>query len=177
MAGLRGGPAGELIEKHVYLAGAIEYAPDSGRGWRREIGAFLREELGLPVFDPCVNEVSLLSEEENASFRHWKRNDRERFLPVIRRIIDYDIGQLLEHTRFIVCLWDEHVSRGAGTAGELTLAYLHRIPVYLVCAVPPENLSSWAAGCATEVVSNFEELKTILRAHYAGEFEGAPKVG
>ena len=167
--------SGELIEKHVYLAGAIEYAPDSGRGWRREIGAFLRDELGMPVFDPCVNEVSLLNAEENANFRHWKRHDRERFLPVIRRIIDYDIGQLLEQTQFIVCLWDEYVSRGAGTAGELTVAYLHGIPVYLVCAIPPENLSSWAAGCATEVVSDFESLKAILREHYAPERGAVPK--
>ncbi|PKO19536.1 hypothetical protein CVU37_03655 [candidate division BRC1 bacterium HGW-BRC1-1] len=177
MAGLTGEPDGDLSEKHVYLAGAIEYAPDNGRGWRREIGAFLRDELGLAVFDPCVNEVSLLSEEENAHFRHWKQNDRTRFLPVIRRIIDYDIGQLLEHTKFIVCLWDEYVSRGAGTAGEITLAYHHGIPVYLVCAVPPENLSSWAAGCATEVVGDFESLKKILRTQHAPESDGAVKPG
>ena len=148
--------------RHVYLAGAIEYAPDGGRAWRREMAEFVRRELGLPVFDPCVNEVELLSEEEKRGFRVWKRGDRARFLPVIRRIIDYDIDQLLNHTAFIICLWDEHVTRGAGTAGEVTLAYRHGIPVFLVRTVDPSALSSWAAGCATEVFGGFDELKRHL---------------
>ena len=123
---------------------------------------FVRRELALPVFDPCVNEVELLTEEEKRQFRVWKREDRGRFLPVIRRIIDYDIDQLLNHTAFIICLWDEHVTRGAGTAGELTLAYRQGIPVFLVRTVDPAALSSWAAGCATEEFAGFDELKRHL---------------
>jgi hypothetical protein len=148
--------------KHVYLAGAIEYAPDGGKAWRREIARFLEQELGMAVFDPCVNEVALLSVEEKHRFREWKRDDRARFLPVIRRIIDNDIGQLLERTRMVICYWDEHVTKGAGTAGELTLAYLHGIPVYLVLGIPADRLSSWAAGCATEVFATFDELRARL---------------
>ena len=80
-----GGPT----EKHVYLAGAIEYAPDDGRGWRKEIGAFLRNDLGLAVFDPCEREMAVMNAEEKAGFRRWKSEDRPRFLPVIRRISNH----------------------------------------------------------------------------------------
>ena len=168
MARLTGLPHAEPPRKHVYLAGAIEYAPDGGKAWRRDLAAFIRTELGLAVFDPCVNEVSLLTEDEKEGFRDWKRADRAKFLPVIRRIIDYDIRQLLECTSLVVCYWDEHVSKGAGTAGELTLAYRHGIPVYLVLGISGEDLSSWAAGCATEVFASFDDLRArMLALHHA----------
>jgi nucleoside 2-deoxyribosyltransferase len=154
--------------KHVYLAGAIEFAPDGGKGWRTDIARFLQAELGLSVFDPCVNEVALLTEDEKDNFREWKRTDRQRFLPVIRRIIDHDLDNVLHHTLFIVCLWDEHAMRGTGTAGELTVAYRHGIPVYMVLGMSANAVSSWAAGCATEVFSDFEELKRFLRAAAGG---------
>ncbi|MCX7716910.1 MAG: hypothetical protein N2111_00705 [Candidatus Sumerlaeaceae bacterium] len=149
--------------KHVYLAGAIEFAPDGGRAWRRDMAAFLQDELGLPCYDPCVEEMSPLTPEERAGFRHWKSADRPRFLPVIRRIIDQDLDMLLQRTQFVVCLWDEHARGGAGTAGELTLAYRMGIPVYMVLAMPPASASSWILGCATEVFADFDALKAYLR--------------
>ena len=56
------------------------------------------------------------------------------------------------------------LSRGGfrGAAGEVTLAYRHGIPVFLVRTVDPAALSSWAAGCATEVFGGFDELKRHL---------------
>ncbi len=148
--------------RSIYLAGAIEFAPDGGKAWRSRIEKFLVEKLGLRVFNPCINEVALLSPEEKQNFRHWKDNDRQRFLPVIRRIIDHDLDNILNNTQFIVCYWDEHALLGAGTAGELTLAWRHKIPVYLVAAMEPAKISSWVAGCATEVFSNLDELETYL---------------
>ena len=46
----------------AYLAGAIEYAPDLGRGWRREVAAFLKT-LGHDVYDPAEDERKSLTEE------------------------------------------------------------------------------------------------------------------
>ncbi len=167
MARLSPGAADAAARKSVYLAGAIEYAPDGGKAWRREMADFLSGELSLGVFDPCVNELDLMNAEEKRHFRAWKQHDRARFLPVIHRIIDHDLDRLVNHTAFVVCLWDEHVSRGAGTAGELTMAYVHRVPVYLVRTIPPSDLSSWAAGCATGVFDDFGALKDFLRAERA----------
>lgn len=153
---------GGATPRHVYLAGAIEYAPDNGRQWRAEISRFLREQLNLEVFDPCERETAVMNEEERAGFRQWKSDDRARFLPVIRRIIDADLDNLLHHTDFVICLWDEHVMGGAGTAGELTLAYRAGIPVYLVTPLPLSRVSSWVLGCATQVFRDFDELRAYL---------------
>ncbi|MEI7633729.1 MAG: hypothetical protein WCK47_05560 [bacterium] len=150
--------------KRVYLAGAIEFAPDGGKPWRRDIARFLTHELGLDVFDPCTNEFEILTGEEKTSFREWKSSDRPRFLGVVRRIIDHDLDNLLHHTLFIICYWDRHVTRGAGTAGELTMAHHHGIPIYLVPGMPLAEVSSWAAGCATEIFGSFDDLKQFLRA-------------
>ena len=151
--------------KHVYLAGAIEFAPDGGKAWRRDMAGFISGQLGLPVFDPCHNEVAIMSEEEKTGFRKWKESDRPRFLQVVRRIINHDLDNVLNHTEFIVCYWDRHVAGGAGTAGELTLAYRHGIPVYLVLGMPLARVSSWAAGCATEIFVSFDDLKRYLVEH------------
>lgn len=154
------------MHKHVYLAGAIEYAPDEGQAWRREVSQFLTGELKMSVFDPAHRERTLLSDEEKRCFRKWKSQDRERFLPVIRRLIDADLSQILEQTSFIVVYWDQYSVQGTGTSGELTLAYLHDIPVYMVLGIPVEQTSSWVLGCATEVFVSFDQLKNFLSELY-----------
>jgi len=145
-----------------YLAGAIEAAPDDGKAWRREIGHFLDSELGWQVFDPSQHEQDFLSEIEKANFRTWKSTDINRFRPVIKKIIDRDLEQLLEKCDAVICLWDDHVILGGGTHGELTLAYEHKMPVYLVLGMPLEKVASWIVGCTTEIFSDFDELKQYL---------------
>src|SRR5262245_26376466 len=105
----------------VYLSGAIEYAPNHGRGWRAEVTPFL-ESLGHSVYDPASDERKTLTDEEMANFRSWKSSDLPRFQHVIRKIIDFDLDRIAE-ADFIVCYWDEYAQRGAGTQGELTFAY------------------------------------------------------
>ena len=146
----------------IYLAGAIEAAPDDGKAWRAEITRFLDSELSIAVFDPSQHEQDFLTAEEKINFRQWKSVDINRFRPVIKKIIDRDLEQLLEKCDAVICLWDEHVILGGGTHGELTLAYEHKLPVYLVLGMPLENVSSWIVGCTTEIFSSFEELKQFL---------------
>ena len=52
--------------------------------------------------------------------------------------------------------------KGAGTHGEVTLAFEHGIPVYVVNQVPLTDLSGWIIACSAEVFENFEELKLFL---------------
>ncbi len=150
----------------VYLAGAIEAAPDSGTVWRGAIAQFLRSELGWDVFDPSQHEQDFLSEEEKANFREWKSTDIKRFRPVIKKIIDRDLHQLLNTCDAVICLWDEYVIPGGGTHGELTLAYEHQLPVYLVLGMPLEKVSSWIIGCTTEVFASFSDLEQYLTFSY-----------
>lgn len=146
----------------IYLAGAIEAAPDDGKTWRRDITQFLSTQLDIAVFDPSLHEQDFLTVEEQENFRNWKSTDIKRFRPVIKKIIDRDLEQLLGKCDAVICLWDEHVIQGGGTHGELTLAYEHKMPVYLVLGMPLEKVSSWIVGCTTEIFSSFEEIKQFL---------------
>ena len=146
----------------IYLAGAIEAAPDDGMAWRADMTQFLIDTLDWTTFDPSRHERDFLTEEEKMNFRQWKSVDIQRFRPVIKKIIDRDLDQLLKKCDAVICLWDEHVIQGGGTHGELTLAYEHALPVYLVLGMPIEKVSSWIIGCTTEVFSNFDELKLFL---------------
>lgn len=128
---------------------------------------FLTEELGLLAFDPCVEEQALLSDEERRDLRQWKKTDLEKFRHIIRRFVDNDVTTLTQQTRFVICLWDEYAGRGAGTAGELTLAYVRRLPVYLVATAPLDRVPAWVLACATEIFDSFEALETRLRSLYA----------
>ncbi|MFH0792705.1 MAG: hypothetical protein V2A74_01590 [bacterium] len=150
----------------VYLAGSIEHSPDGGRCWRAELTPFLRDELGHKVYDPSIEETHDLTEDEKLHFRTWKTNQFARFQGVIRRVIDQDLSLLLNKTDYVICFWDQHVLRGAGTHGELTLAYWNKIPVYLVLGFPRDDVSSWILGCVEAVFDSFDELKSFLRKRY-----------
>lgn len=147
---------------HVYLAGAMEYAPDRGCGWRSDLSIFLREELNQAVFNPCEEEPKVISVEERQHMARWKREDLPKFRAAISKIILYDIKAVLNETDYIIVYWDEHVLKGAGTHGELTVARYHNIPVYMVSDIAPEKMSSWIIGCTTEIFPDFESLKEFL---------------
>jgi hypothetical protein len=150
----------------VYLAGAIEYAPDGGRAWREEVSKFLDETLDHRVFNPCIEENHILTKEEFQMFRNWKAGDLPRFRQTMRKLIDTDLDILMNKVDYVVCLWDEHVLNGGGTQGELTVAYYHNIPVYMVSKIPRMKMSSWILGCTTEVFEKFDDLKTFLKSKY-----------
>jgi hypothetical protein len=155
----------------VYLAGAIEYAPDGGRGWRREITPFLRERLGLEVYDPAADERKSLTADEQRNLRRWKTEDLARFQATVRKIIDFDLG-IVSRADLLVCYWDEHCMKGAGTSAELTLAHRRRIPVYLVTRMPVEEISGWILGCATRLFASFEELSAFFQQDHAATASG-----
>lgn len=145
----------------AYLAGAIEYAPDLGRGWRREVGSFLRT-LGHDAYDPAEDERKSLTEEEQRNLRAWKSTDLPRFQTAVRKIIDFDLD-IVSRADCIICLWDDAASRGGGTSAELTWARRRGIPVYMVTALPLTSISGWVLGCCSGFFRDFEELKAFLR--------------
>jgi hypothetical protein len=152
----------------AYLCGAIEYSPDHGKAWRAEITPFLKS-MGHEVYDPALDEKKNLSDEEVREFRTWKVTDLHRFQGTIRKIIDYDLDWIENRCDYIVAFWDEYAGRGAGSQGELTVAYRRGIPVYLVTGVAVAQISGWILGCATEVFRDFAELKNYLALKYGTE--------
>ena len=150
----------------AYLSGSIEYSPDYGKSWRAELSPFLRD-LGHDIYDPALDEKKNLDDGEIHAFRQWKTTNLPRFQQTIRKIIAWDLEWIEQKSDYIICFWDDAAARGAGTQGELTLAHHRRIPVYLVLGMPLERVSGWILGCATEVFSNFEELKQHLASNHA----------
>ncbi len=151
---------------YAYLAGAMEHAPDLGAAWRKDISQFLINELGHQVFNPCVEQINVLTPEERRFFRTWKTNDLNRFRTTVRKIILNDLNAILNKTDYIICLWDEFALKSGGTQGELTIAYLNNIPIYMVSKIPTSQISSWILGCTTELFGDFESLKIFLRREF-----------
>ncbi|MEO5936814.1 MAG: hypothetical protein ABIP81_06345 [Terriglobales bacterium] len=145
----------------IYLSGAIEHAPDHGRHWRAALTPFLRSQ-GHEVYDPAADAKKNLSAEEVEHFREWKRTDVKRFQVTVRKIIAYDLDIIERRTDAIICYWDEYCGRGAGTQGELTVAHRLRLPVYLVTAMPVEQISGWILGCSSEIFPSMEELQAYF---------------
>jgi nucleoside 2-deoxyribosyltransferase len=144
-----------------YLAGSIEYSPDLGKGWRAEITPLLKS-LGHDVYDPAEDERKNLTEVEVRQFRSWKASDLARFQRTVRKIIAYDLDLIEHQCDAVICYWDRHAGRGAGTQGELTFAHRLGIPVYLICGMPMEEVSGWLLGCATEVFAGFEGFREFM---------------
>ncbi|MFQ6608117.1 MAG: hypothetical protein ACE5EE_06215 [Fidelibacterota bacterium] len=150
----------------VYLSGAIENAPDEGKKWREEMSRWLLGSLNHEVFNPLDVDATLIDPEEQQNFRSWKMTDYERFLKVVRRFIDRDLDVLCSDIDYLICYWDRAVRKGAGTHGEVTIAYHRDIPVYLVLGMPLSQVSSWILGCSTKVFGDFDELKKYLKQTY-----------
>jgi hypothetical protein len=149
----------------AYLAGAMERAPDRGRDWRERLLPLLAE-LGHEVFNPCAEELVVVSAEERARFRDWKAEGHARFVPMMRRIIAHDLAAL-ERSDYVICFWDEHAQWSGGTPSEVTLAHVWGKPVYVVRAMPLGEMSSWVQGCATRIFESLEEIASFLSEEYA----------
>ncbi len=149
----------------AYLAGAIEYSPDSGKGWRKEITPFLIEELGHTVYDPAEDERKSLTEEEQKCLRAWKLTDFGRFQVAVRKIIEWDL-EIVARSDYVICYLDEYAMMGGGTSAELTIAYRRDIPVYMVSPLALAHISGWILGCCAQVFGTFEELRDYLRIHH-----------
>ena len=133
------GSRNAISSKIAYLSGAMEYAPDGGEKWRKNISERIKQELGHEVFNPNEESNKLLSSEEKSNFRNWKENDEEKFKRLIHKVIDHDLGFLTNKTDYVVVYWDDYASLGGGTQGEITVAYQNKIPVFLLTNMPSEE--------------------------------------
>lgn len=144
----------------------MEYSPDQGRGWRQEVSLLLKERLGHEVFNPNEEINQILSDEEELHFREWKENDEEKFKTIMNRIIDRDLRHLTEKSDYVICKWDEYAVKGGGTHGEITVAYYHKIPVFLLSEMPRNRISSWILGCSENIFFDVESLLLELEIRY-----------
>src|ERR1700735_4708673 len=152
----------------AYLCGPIEFAEDNGLLWRHNLGPFLRENLGHRVYDPAEDEQKNLTEQEVKHFREWKTADLERFRRVVRKIIAFDLDLIENKADYLVCYWDA-LAKSGGTSAEMTVAYRKGMPVCLVTALPPGEISGWMFGFSAQVFASVEALKEFLTTRYSLE--------
>lgn len=136
----------------VYLAGAMQYHPDGGIKWRRNLKHALNKK-GYYCIDPTREENNLFLEDD------WKMiNDNfDRFQNNFRKIINNDL-YFVKMSGIIICHYDDFL--GGGTFHEIGQSYLLNKKLYLINVnkKPLDKLSWWALGCCTKVVDSVEEV-------------------
>jgi len=147
----------------VYLSGGMEYASDEGKDWRNTLQEWLERELCCSVFNPNLESTRFFATHYPAvNFRRLKKDDPVLYKTIASRLVDLDCAEIAKRTDVVICYWDESAMRGAGTKGELTMAKFFNKPVYIVTAIPQQEIPGWVLGCTTELFPNFEALREYL---------------
>jgi nucleoside 2-deoxyribosyltransferase len=152
---------------HVYLAGAIEFSPDKGNGWRTEAAKKL-EEAEFSSFNPCSDEGNILKRHgflNHFEFHESKMTDFKRFVSCMRDMIKVDMAQVALSDAVLLYV-DEQMEKASGTVGEVTAAFhLYQTPVYAVIkpGVPLTNISGWMLACVHKTFSNMDEAIEAIR--------------
>lgn len=137
----------------VYLAGAMQYRPDGGVKWRRNLKQKLNEK-GYYCIDPTKEESSMLLDAD------WNKNidsNFDRFQTNMRKIIDNDL-YFVKMSGVIICYYDDFL--GGGTFHEIGQSYLLGKKLYIINAnkKPLNKLSWWVMGCCTKIFNSEKEL-------------------
>lgn len=152
-----------MAAKRVYLSGGMEYAEGGGAHWRSDLQNWLEQDMGHSVFNPNVESDNFFAKHyPRIDFRRLKKEDMSLFQEIVRRLVEIDCGEIAERSDYVVCYWDEGAAKGAGTKGELTMAKFFNKPVYLVTAIPLEEIPGWVLGCTTKTFAGFDQLKAFL---------------
>ena len=101
-------------KKQIYLAGAIEAAPDKGTRWRTIVTPQL-EELGYEVFNPCLETDGVILKELGWKKFNWEKirkpKWREKYLHIMRRIVEEDLKAVLA-SKYVLVYFDKYVQQG-----------------------------------------------------------------
>ena len=146
----------------AYLSGAMENAKNEGSTWRNEITIWLKDKLNHSVIDPVIETAKLVVKTESRNYRNWKASDPNKFIEFVRKAINKDLNLVVNKADYLICLWNNEVLTGGGTHGEVTMAYYHNKPIYLINLVDNIELSGWIMSCATEIFTDFESMQKRL---------------
>ena len=151
----------------AYLSGAMENAKNEGSGWRSEITIWLKDSLNHSVIDPVIETAKLVVKAESRNYRNWKTSNPNKFIEFVRKAIDNDLNSVVNKADYLICLWNNEVLTGGGTHGEITMAYYHNKPIYLINQLNNIELSGWIMSCVTEIFSDFESIQKRLLEVYS----------
>jgi hypothetical protein len=147
----------------AYLSGGMEFAENYGADWRTEIENWLNHKLDHSAFNPVKASVKFLSEKyPDTDFRQTKIDDLGTHRKIAKEIVRLDCQEIILKSDYVICYYDESAQRGAGTKGELTIAAMFDKPVYFIVGMELEKIPTWVLGCADELFTDFDSLKTFL---------------
>ncbi len=155
-----------MMSKQIYLAGAMEFTPDNGAGWRSSVTSVLKN-MRYRVFNPCTDEGMILEKygyETGKEFLADKLADYDKFEACMQDIAKVDLIQLAA-SNYVIAYITENL-RG-GTDGEVTCAkYIFNTPVIAVLepGLEYKNCSGWVLACCDKVFYNFQEAVDYIRA-------------
>lgn len=182
----------------VYLIGPMEQtkANDSGKGWRNKLKPELQTRIdknGNPIyiFDPCSeeqNKVGMDTITFHQQLKKWINSGNNEkiaeYIDLIWRGKNYiekteegraklikilgDNDYTLNSTFLIARMEEGDVS--CGTFGESYLAYINRIPIYVLQTMPrekyPVTFTGWVFGSGGKFFNTQSELLKFLDDKY-----------
>lgn len=160
-----------MAEKiRTYLSGGMEYAKREGQDWRRSMEEWITHELGHSVFNPNKeSEKYLKTKLPKKDLRKLKFSNIAKFQSILHGIVRIDSHEIAYRSDYVICYWDASAQRGAGTKGELTMAFFFDKPVYMVTQMKKSSIPGWVLGCTTKIFASFAELKIQLEKEYGLE--------
>lgn len=147
-----------------YLAGPMEFAPDNGIGWRKDMAQFLRS-LGVIVIDPTNKPPG--GPDETVEMRQWlneqKQNRNYRAVAEhMKEVRAYDL-RYVDNCDFEILNVDIHQFM-CGSWEECFMANSQKKPVIVHAEHGVHKLSDWIFGTLpTDLLFNtWEEIKIYL---------------
>ena len=164
----------------TYLGGYMEADMDSCEMWRNKFTETVKD-TSLEIQDPTKNEAEKLGmpvEESREKLYGLKRSGRRKeFLEIINRIFAVDLKQVA-NSSFLVVYWRNDI-KTVGTIGEMQLATLFGIPIYLITPDNISSLNSWLLGMTLindgDIFRTPNECAKYIRKKYYRKENGLPK--
>ena len=158
----------KLYNYSVYLVGPIDFAPDSGKGWREKISKFLNN-FDINIFNPCNKPLDMEEEDDGIRKKLHTLNENstnEEYDDVssfVKNIVTIYLHMLYLYT-FNICYLHVDIPM-CGTYSELTYAALEKKPVIVMCKQGKNKVPGWLWGILDHNLffGNWEDVKDYIR--------------
>jgi len=150
---------------NLYLSGGMQMKKDLGASWRKTCSKHLKD-LGYLPLDICELDRAYANAHLELFYAYddkfstteqlqFKSNIRKHFVRTDLKLVDADSDA-------IVVLWDKSAALGGGTHNEISHAYEHDIPIFLVTKMEIVKIPGWIISQTTKIFNSFEELYEYL---------------
>lgn len=154
-----------LANHIVYESGPIDFCPDGGKIWRKDMTEFFHS-LKIKVFDPTNKPIG---EQEDPSLtlklNQFKiHGNYDLVTQITKNIVRTDL-HILDLSNFVIAYIDTKLHL-CGTYSEITYAALEKKPVIIVCKQGKQAIPNWIFGLGLRhqmFFSSFEEAKNYIK--------------